>query len=48
MLKISKARAEEFIANFLSKFPNVNKFISDTQQAAQREGHIRTLLGMTI
>jgi hypothetical protein len=48
MLKITRPRAEEFIANFLGKFPEVNKFITTTQNAAQRDGFIRTILGMTI
>jgi DNA polymerase-1 len=45
ILKISKQKAEEFIESFLGKFANVNKFISDTQQYAARNGQVHTLLG---
>jgi DNA polymerase I len=44
-LNIPRAEAKEFIDAYLSRFPQVARFIADTIEQAKEEGHVKTLWG---
>jgi DNA polymerase-1 len=44
-LNIPREEAKEFIDAYLSRFPQVARFIADTIEQAKEEGHVKTLWG---
>jgi DNA polymerase I len=44
-LQIEREEAAEYIDRYFERFPAVRKFIDQTIERAEKEGHVRTLLG---
>jgi DNA polymerase I len=44
-LQIEREEAAEYIDRYFERFPAVRKFIDETIERAEKEGHVRTLLG---
>jgi len=44
-LEISREEAQAYIDTYLARFPYVQDFIKRTVEQAERDGHVRTLLG---
>jgi DNA polymerase-1 len=44
-LQIEREEAAEYIDRYFERFPAVRKFIDETIARAEKEGHVRTLLG---
>jgi DNA polymerase I len=44
-LQIEREEAAEYIDRYFERFPAVRRFIDETIARAEREGHVRTLLG---
>jgi DNA polymerase-1 len=44
-LQIEREEAAEYIDRYFERFPAVRKFIDETIAGAEKEGHVRTLLG---
>ena len=44
-LKISNAAANEYISNYFRRYPRVREYFDSLEEAAAREGEVRTILG---
>jgi DNA polymerase-1 len=44
-LEISQTEAKEIITRYFARFPKVEQYITDTKDAARRDGYVSTLLG---
>ncbi len=44
-LKISIAKAKEYIQNYLDSYPNIEKYLSDVVREAKEKGYVTTMFG---
>ncbi len=44
-LQIERSEAAEYIERYFERFPAVKRFIDETIERAEKDGHVRTLLG---
>lgn len=44
-LKISIAKAKEYIKNYLDSYPNIEKYLSDVVREAREKGYVTTMFG---
>ena len=44
-LKISIAKAKEYIQNYLHSYPSIEKYLTDVVESAKKDGYVTTMLG---